>query len=74
MANAGANTNGSQFFIVYGDAEIPADYTVFGHVTSGMDVVDKVAKAGTDGSSAMGAGDGRPKLKITIQRLTTSAA
>ncbi|GAA0285427.1 hypothetical protein GCM10009527_096840 [Actinomadura nitritigenes] len=73
MANAGANTNGSQFFIVYGEADIPADYTVFGHVTSGMGVIDKVAKAGTDGS-AVGADDGRPKLKITIGRLTTSAA
>lgn len=47
MANAGANTNGSQFFIVYGDStELPADYTIFGKVTSGMDVVDRVAKAG----------------------------
>jgi peptidyl-prolyl cis-trans isomerase B (cyclophilin B) len=47
MANAGANTNGSQFFIVYGDStELPADYTIFGKVTTGMDVVDRVAKAG----------------------------
>ncbi|WP_433242151.1 protein kinase domain-containing protein [Actinomadura nitritigenes] len=73
MANAGANTNGSQFFIVYGEADIPADYTVFGHVTSGMDVIDKVAKAGTDGG-ATGADDGRPKLRITLRRLTASAA
>ncbi|MVZ99292.1 protein kinase [Actinomadura sp. LD22] len=74
MANAGANTNGSQFFIVYGAAEIPGDYTVFGHVTSGMDVVDKVAQAGTQGSAVMGSDDGPPKLKITIQRFTTSAS
>ncbi len=47
MANAGANTNGSQFFIVYGDStSLPADYTIFGKVTTGMDVVDRVAKAG----------------------------
>lgn len=47
MANAGAGTNGSQFFIVYGDStSLPADYTIFGKVTTGLDVVDKVAKAG----------------------------
>jgi len=47
MANSGANTNGSQFFIVYGDStSLPADYTIFGKVTSGLDVVDRVAKAG----------------------------
>ncbi|QKG24012.1 protein kinase domain-containing protein [Actinomadura verrucosospora] len=69
MANAGPNTNGSQFFIVYGKADIPATYTVFGHVTSGMEIVDKVAKAG-----ATPAGDGRPNLKITIEGFSTSAA
>jgi cyclophilin family peptidyl-prolyl cis-trans isomerase len=47
MANAGANTNGSQFFIVQQDqpAEFPSNYSVFGRVTEGMDVVDAIAAA-----------------------------
>jgi cyclophilin family peptidyl-prolyl cis-trans isomerase len=45
MANAGANTNGSQFFIVQGDqgTQLPKNYTIFGKVSSGMDVVDAIA-------------------------------
>ena len=47
MANAGPNTNGSQFFIVHGanGASLPPNYTIFGRVTGGMDVVDKIATA-----------------------------
>jgi cyclophilin family peptidyl-prolyl cis-trans isomerase len=45
MANAGPNTNGSQFFIVLGDLsrQLPKNYTIFGEVTAGMDVVDAIA-------------------------------
>ena len=44
MANAGPNTNGSQFFIVHAaQAPLPASYTIFGQVTGGMDTVDKIA-------------------------------
>jgi len=46
MANSGPDTNGSQFFIVYDDSELPPSYTIFGKITSGMEVVEKVAKAG----------------------------
>ena len=44
MANAGPNTNGSQFFIVHGaDVGLPPSYTIFGNVTSGIDVLDAIA-------------------------------
>ena len=44
MANAGPNTNGSQFFIMLGDApQLPKQYTIFGNVIEGMDIVDQIA-------------------------------
>jgi cyclophilin family peptidyl-prolyl cis-trans isomerase len=52
MANAGPNTNGSQFFICVADlsgGRLPKKYTLFGHVTAGMDVVDVIAAAPRDG-------------------------
>jgi cyclophilin family peptidyl-prolyl cis-trans isomerase len=51
MANAGSNTNGSQFFICVADlsgGKLPKKYTLFGHVTKGMDVVDVIAAAKRD--------------------------
>ncbi len=47
MANAGPNTNGSQFFIMHTDYDLPNAYVIFGHVTAGLEVVDKIATAPT---------------------------
>ena len=66
MANAGPNTNGSQFFIVYQDTTLPPNYTIWGTVSQGLDVVEKVAAAGVQG----GGTDGPPALPITIQTAT----
>ncbi|MEU8262990.1 peptidylprolyl isomerase [Micromonospora sp. NPDC048999] len=72
MANAGPGTNGSQFFIVFKDStqSLPPDYTPFGEVTSGLDIVDRVAAAGHDDSYASTAGGGRPKNELRIQTVT----
>lgn len=71
MANAGANTNGSQFFLVYKDAALPPSYTPFGTITSGMDVVQKIAAGGSDNSN--GAGDGQPNIKVVLNSVTVTA-
>jgi peptidyl-prolyl cis-trans isomerase B (cyclophilin B) len=63
-------TSGSQFFINYADnPELPADYTLIGTVSKGMDIVDKVAAGGvTPGGN--GADDGAPKTRIVLQQVT----
>jgi cyclophilin family peptidyl-prolyl cis-trans isomerase len=45
MANAGPNTNGSQFFIMHADYPLPKSYVIFGRVTKGLEIVDKIAEA-----------------------------
>lgn len=45
MANSGPNTNGSQFFVMHADYPLPKNYTIFGHVVSGMETVDKIAES-----------------------------
>ncbi|HEV7899518.1 MAG TPA: peptidylprolyl isomerase [Planosporangium sp.] len=67
MANAGPGTNGSQFFLVYKDSEIDPNYSVFGRITAGLDVLDKIAAAGAD--NANGPGDGHPNVEVTISRV-----
>jgi peptidyl-prolyl cis-trans isomerase B (cyclophilin B) len=70
MANAGPGTNGSQFFIMYKDSQLEPNYTPFGTVTKGMDILDRVAAGGA--GTENGPDDGRPKLAVTIQSLTVS--
>lgn len=70
MANAGSGTNGSQFFLVYKDTTLPPNYTIFGTMTKGLDVVQKVAAAGVQG----GGSDGAPAQKITITSVTLGKA
>ena len=68
MATGGANTNGSQFFLVFKNTSLPASYTPFGKITSGLDILQNVAKAGT--SCTIQAGGGVPKEKVIINSVT----
>ena len=64
MANAGPNTNGSQFFLVYKDSQLPPNYTVFGTIDStGLATLDKIAKAGVSG----GGEDGKPATEVKVK-------
>ncbi|GAA1220060.1 peptidylprolyl isomerase [Kitasatospora nipponensis] len=65
MANAGPNTNGSQFFLVWKDTKLSPAYTPFGKVTAGMDVLQKIAAGGEDDQN--GPGDGFPTLPVNIR-------
>ncbi len=68
MANSGPNTNGSQFFLVYADSTLPPDYTVFGFITGGLDVLTKIAAVGVRG----GGSDGPPADTVKIQEVATA--
>jgi cyclophilin family peptidyl-prolyl cis-trans isomerase len=63
MANSGPNTNGSQFFIMHKDYPLPHNYTIFGKVVEGMNVVDAIASSATDRSD-------RPKENIVMNKVT----
>ncbi|SOX53399.1 peptidylprolyl isomerase, partial [Mycobacterium ahvazicum] len=66
MANAGPGTNGSQFFMVYKDSQLPPQYTVFGTIQpDGLAVLDKIAKGGING----GGEDGAPNSEVTIKSI-----
>ena len=63
MANAGPNTNGSQFFIMHVDYPLPPKYTIFGRVSEGQEVVDAIASTPTDAQD-------RPRSPVTIEQVT----
>jgi cyclophilin family peptidyl-prolyl cis-trans isomerase len=65
MANAGPNTNGSQFFVMHADYRLPPNYTIFGKLTAGEEVVDAIATA-PRGS------DDRPRNPVAIHSVTIS--
>ena len=67
MANAGRDTNGSQFFIVLEDAGLPPDYSVFGRVTSGMEVADEISAGPSTGGQA-----GQALEPVTMNRVTVA--
>jgi peptidyl-prolyl cis-trans isomerase B (cyclophilin B) len=69
MANSGQGFDGSQFFLVYGDSQLPPNYTVIGTVgDAGLKVLDTIAANGNNGAN--GPGDGAPKKKVTITAMT----
>ncbi|MGF1576655.1 MAG: peptidylprolyl isomerase [Cyanophyceae cyanobacterium] len=67
MANAGPNTNGSQFFVMHQDYGLPPSYTIFGKLTAGEDVLDAIASTPTDRQD-------RPNTTVTIQSITIAEA
>ncbi|MEK9177508.1 MAG: peptidylprolyl isomerase [Patescibacteria group bacterium] len=67
MANSGPNTNGSQFFIMQKDNSLPHNYTVFGRVISGIDVVDIIAAVKTSTSD-------KPIEDVVMKKVTVEAS
>ena len=65
MANSGPGTNGSQFFLVYGDTSLGPNYTIWGRITKGLDIVQAIAKAGVKGGGA----DGTPNQRIALTKV-----
>ena len=64
MADAGPDTNGSQFFLVYKDSQLPPNYTVFGSIdATGLATLDKIAEGGVAG----GGDDGKPATEVTVK-------
>lgn len=67
MANAGPNTNGSQFFIMHSDYALPPSYTIFGRVIEGQDVVDQIANSPRDRND-------RPNDDVVMNKVTIEEA
>ena len=70
MANAGPNTNGSQFFICHADAGLPKNYTIFGQVTTGLDTVDAIAAVPV--TAGNGGERSKPTETIKMESVTIS--
>ena len=68
MANSGPGTNGSQFFLVFADTSLGPDYTIWGKITKGLDIVQAIAKAGVKG----GGGDGTPNTTVALTKVRVS--
>jgi peptidyl-prolyl cis-trans isomerase B (cyclophilin B) len=68
MANSGQNTNGSQFFLVFRASSFPPNYTPFGQITKGLDILDKVAKGGVKQTE-----NTPPKLEVVIRDVVVTA-
>jgi peptidyl-prolyl cis-trans isomerase B (cyclophilin B) len=75
MANTGQpNSGGSQFFLIYGQTELPPQYTVFATISpAGLKVLDQIAKAGDDGSLEPSPGGGKPNQPVTITTIDVPA-
>jgi cyclophilin family peptidyl-prolyl cis-trans isomerase len=65
MANAGPNTNGSQFFVMHADYGLPPSYTIFGKLTAGEEIVDAIASAPKDSND-------RPREPVSIKGIRIS--
>ena len=68
MANSGPSTNGSQFFLVYANTTLAPSYTIWGQITTGLDIVKAIAAAGVKGGGA----DGAPAQTIAIEKVIVS--
>ena len=71
MANSGQNTNSSQFFIMLNDINLPHNYTIFGKVIEGLDVVEKIGAVPV--TPVLDAEDGTPKTPVVINKATVDS-
>jgi peptidyl-prolyl cis-trans isomerase B (cyclophilin B) len=75
MANTGQpGSTGSQFFIVAEDTKLPASYTLLGKITTGMNIITDVVKAGDDEAFKSGPGGGHPKKELDIKTMAVAAS
>ncbi|MBM2622314.1 peptidylprolyl isomerase [Actinoplanes sp. LDG1-06] len=75
MANTGQpGSTGSQFFICSEDTKLPANYTLLGKITTGLDIIQGVVKAGDDKAFEPNPGGGHPKKEFDIKTLTVAAS